>query len=140
VATIGGFIGQAGFLTAETQISDRDGPVLDGLAADLAAHVGPGQWVVTDQQLAADIAARDTPPWLVDTSWVRIDSGYLSAQELCAAAADSRVTAVLFGTERLTSKGVDGFQACVSRGFELYRDYGGGTTLWLRKAADRSAG
>ncbi len=122
VATIGGFIGQAGFLTAETQISDRDGPVLDGLAADLAAHVGPGQWVVTDQQLAADIAARDTPPWLVDTSWVRIDSGYLSAQELCAAAADSRVTAVLFGTERLTSKGVDGFQACVSRGFALYRD------------------
>ena len=133
VAAIGGFAGQAAFLQGETDISTRDGPVLAALAADIAANVQPGQWVVTDQQLASAGADRDTPPGLVDTSWVRIDSGYLSAGELCAATADSRVAAVLFGTARLSSKGVAGFKSCVERDFDLYRDYGYGTTLWLRR-------
>jgi hypothetical protein len=132
IATIGGFVGQAGFLQSESRISERDGPVLDSLAADIAAHVLPGQWVVTDQQLAADIAGRDTPPWLVDTSWVRIDSGYLSTRELCAAASDTRVAAILFATERLSSNKLAGFTDCVKQQFKLYRDYGQGATLWLR--------
>lgn len=138
-ATISGFVEQANFIASETQISQRDQPVLESLAGDLSAKVRRDQWVITDQQLAAAIADRDTPPHLVDTSWVRIDSGFLTTPELCAAVENPRTAAVLFSTWRLSSRRVAGFRGCVAQHFVLFRDYGRGNALWLRRDGSAAA-
>ena len=46
------------------------------LMAELTA---PGEFVLTDHPLAAFLARRPTPPWLVDTSGTRIDAGSLTS-------------------------------------------------------------
>ena len=51
-------------------------------AADLERVTTPDQWILGDAQFATALAGRDTPPWLVDTSFTRISSGYLTSQEL----------------------------------------------------------
>jgi hypothetical protein len=68
------------------------------IAADLRQVTTPDQWVITDGQFIAALADRDTPPALVDTSFVRILSGYLTTQQLIEAASDPRVHIVMFAT------------------------------------------
>jgi len=61
----------------------------------------PGELVVTDDQWAAAAAGRDTPPELVDTSFVRLDSEGLGAAGIEAIVVRSNVAAVYTGTGRL---------------------------------------
>jgi hypothetical protein len=133
IAAIAGFAEQIDLIETEAQISQRDRPVLSTLAEDIRAHVAAGQWVITDQQLAAAMAGRDTPPGLVDTSWVRIDSGFLAPAELCAQARNPRVAALLFSTGRLSSRRVASFKTCIAPSFRLLTDDGRGTSLWVRR-------
>jgi 4-amino-4-deoxy-L-arabinose transferase-like glycosyltransferase len=102
------------------------------LAADLERTTEPGQWIVTDAPFAAALANRDAPPWLVDTSWVRVLSANLTNDELLHGAADHRVHAVLFVTGRLTALPLVGFHRWVEGHFTLYRTYGDGVELWVR--------
>ena len=102
------------------------------IAADLQRVTTPGQWVVTDAQFIAGLADRDTPPWLVDTSIVRISSFYLTAPELIEAASDPRVHAVLFATNRLVMAPVARFHDWVAQHFRRFRTYGPGMELWIR--------
>ncbi len=102
------------------------------IAADLQRVTTPAQWVVTDAQFAAGLADRDTPPWLVDTSIVRISSGYLTTPELIEAASDRRVHAVLFATNRLLLAPVAGFHDWIAQHFRRFRTYGPGMELWMR--------
>jgi 4-amino-4-deoxy-L-arabinose transferase-like glycosyltransferase len=96
----------------------------------LAATTGPGDLVVTDDQFAAALAGRDTPPELVDTSQVRVSTGDLTAADVEARAARPDVRAVLMATGRLA--GLPGFQAWTAAHFPASRDLGGGRILYYR--------
>ncbi|HEY7413985.1 MAG TPA: phospholipid carrier-dependent glycosyltransferase, partial [Ktedonobacteraceae bacterium] len=58
-----------------------------GVVADIRAETQPGQLIITDAQFLVAQAGRSTPSDLVDTSSVRIQSGYLTSQQLISAAA-----------------------------------------------------
>lgn len=100
------------------------------VAADLQKTLLPGQLVVTDAQFLAGLANRNTPPALVDTSLVRINTGYLTLQQLISAASKPEVQAVLFYTSRLDS--VPGFHAWVAQHFRRVRVYGTDRELWVK--------
>lgn len=102
------------------------------VAADLQQALTPEQWVITDQQFIAGLAGRNTPPSLVDTSMVRIESGYVTLQQLEDAASQSQVHAVLFFSGRFSLPQVAGFHAWVAQHFHLLHNYGGGRELWIR--------
>lgn len=102
------------------------------VAADLRGAITPGQLVITDAQFIAGLADRDTPPSLVDTSSVRIESGYLSLTQLEDAASQSQVHAVLFYTGRLGAPETAPFHEWVAQHFRLLHTYGKGQELWVR--------
>lgn len=103
------------------------------IAADLRQAIAPGQWVVTDAQFIAALADRSTPPELVDTSNVRIKTGYITLAQLEQESLNPRVHAVLFYTGRFStmSQATD-FHAWVAARFHLLRTYGPSQELWVR--------
>jgi hypothetical protein len=105
---------------------------LEQVATELQSQTSPGELVITDGQFTAGLANRDTPPSLVDTSLVRIQTGYLTAQQLINAASSPRVHAVLFFTGRLNSQNLQAFHAWVAQHFHLKYHYGPGQELWVR--------
>ena len=102
------------------------------VARDLQQVTQSGQWIVTDAQFIAALAGRDTPPTLVDTSQVRIKTGYVTLPQLIQEASQPRVRAVLFYTDRLRLPNVAAFHAWVAQHFHLVHDYGQGRELWIR--------
>jgi hypothetical protein len=79
--------------------------------AVLQQQTRPGDVVFTDDQWAVAAADRDTPPELVDTSFVRLDSEGLDAAGIEAILVRSHVAAVYTGTGRLPH--IDGLLAWV---------------------------
>ena len=102
------------------------------VANDLRQAIAPNQWVITDGQFIAGLADRSTPPSLVDTSSVRIATGYVTLAQLEQAATNPRVHAVLFYTGRFSEPGVAAFHAWVAQHFHLVDTYGPGQELWVR--------
>ena len=102
------------------------------VAADLRAAIAPDQQVVTDGQFVAALANRNTPPALVDTSMVRIETHYLTLGQLESIASQPQVHAVLFFTGRFHLPDVAAFHAWVAQHFRLLHSYGGGRELWGR--------
>lgn len=102
------------------------------IAADLQHAIAPNQEVITDAQFIAGLADRNTPPFLVDTSTVRITSGYLTLAQLENAASQPQVRAVLFYTGRLAAPETASFHAWVAQRFRLLHNYGAGRELWVR--------
>jgi 4-amino-4-deoxy-L-arabinose transferase-like glycosyltransferase len=102
------------------------------VAFDLQRAIHSNQLVVTDAQFIAGLAERTTPPALVDTSAVRISSGYLTLTQLESAASKPQVHAVLFFTGRFHLSNVAGFHAWVAQNFHLLHNYGAGRELWIR--------
>jgi hypothetical protein len=100
------------------------------VAADLQRLITPNEQVITDAQFIAGLANRNVPPSLVDTSLVRIQSGYLTSQQVIVAASSPQVHAVLFFTGRLQR--LSGFHAWVALHFHLAYRYGAGQELWVR--------
>jgi 4-amino-4-deoxy-L-arabinose transferase-like glycosyltransferase len=101
------------------------------VANDLRRAITREQWVVTDAQFIAGLADRDTPPALVDTSRVRISTGYVTLAQLEQITSEPRVHAVLFYTDRLYDELPD-FLVWVAQHFHLLHDYGPGQELWVR--------
>jgi 4-amino-4-deoxy-L-arabinose transferase-like glycosyltransferase len=116
---------QASSVSALTQFEAR-------VAADLQRAITHDQLVVTDDQFIAGLADRTTPPGLVDTSAVRINSGYLTLSALESATSQAQVHAVLFFTGRFNLPYVAAFHAWVAQNFHLLHNYGGGRELWVR--------
>jgi 4-amino-4-deoxy-L-arabinose transferase-like glycosyltransferase len=110
-------------LSAQTRQNEQ-------VAADLQRLITPDEQVITDAQFIAGLANRNVPPSLVDTSLVRIQSGYLTGQQLITAASSPQVHAVLFFTGRLQR--LSGFHAWVALHFHLAYRYGAGQELWVR--------
>ncbi len=102
------------------------------IANDLRNAITPEQLVITDGQFIAALAERNTPPALVDTSMVRIASGYLTQQQLINAAQQADVHAVLFYSTRLRMSQVAGFYDWVTQHFHLKYRYGPQQELWIR--------
>ncbi len=112
--------------SAYTQLEAR-------VATDVRNSIAPDQVVITDAQFVAALASRSTPPSLVDTSTVRIESGYVTLQQLESEASQPDVHAVLFFTNRLlTLPTVASFHAWVAQHFHLKYTYGTGQELWVR--------
>src|SRR5579875_1058975 len=101
--------------------------------AALQSTTSPGEPVVTDDQFAAALANRDTPPELVDTSEVRVESGDLTASQVEAIIQGDHVRAVLLATDRLER--LPGLQAWLQRHFPTRRRIGGSGVLYLRPTA-----
>src|SRR5579884_1712959 len=100
--------------------------------AALRSATTPDQPVVTDDQFAAALAGRNTPPQLVDTSEVRVLSGDLTAGRVEAIIQRDHVHAVLLATGRLDR--LPGFRAWLGRHFPVRRDLGRAGVLYLRPA------
>jgi len=103
------------------------------VAADLHNAIAADQLVVTDAQFVATLADRNTPPSLVDTSSVRLDTGYITAQDLISEASQPQVHAVLFYSKRfLQMPDARVFYNWVAQHFHLLHIYGPGQELWLK--------
>ncbi len=100
------------------------------VARDLEKVTQPQQFVVSDAQFVVALAQRDTPASLVDTSNVRIDTGYVTTQELIRETMQDRVHAVLFYSGRLVQ--LHDFYAWVEKHFRLHTNYGNGKELWVK--------
>lgn len=101
-------------------------------ASDLRQAITPAQWVITDGQFIAGLADRSTPPALVDTSNVRIATGYVTLAQLEQAVSQPRVHAVLFYTGRFSLPKTADFHAWVAQRFHLIHTYNPGQELWVR--------
>lgn len=117
-----------------TKIQSTDPLVREGakIAVDLRGAITPDQLVITDAQFIAGLADRNTPPSLVDTSLVRIDTGYVTLSMLIAEASNPQVHAIVFFTGRFYLPKVYGFHAWVAQHFHLLHNYGLGRELWVK--------
>ncbi len=107
------------------------------MAAALDKLTAPTDIVVSDDPYVAALANRDVPPQLVDTSSVRIASGYLTTTQLEALITSSHARAVLFASGRFDQ--TPGFRGWVARHYSLAIAFGDGHALYLRQARARAA-
>ncbi|WP_052887573.1 ArnT family glycosyltransferase [Thermogemmatispora carboxidivorans] len=110
---------------------------LQRVARDLEHFTKPGDLVISDEPLAVALAGRDTPPWLVDPSSVRIHTSYLTLQDLITASQQPQVRAVLFFSSRFRLPEVEEYHNWVAQHFHLVRVYGKDSIgypqeLWVR--------
>jgi len=70
------------------------------MALALQGVSAPNEMVLSDDQYVAALANRDVPPQLVDTSAVRITSGYLTASQLEDYITRNRIHVILFASGR----------------------------------------
>jgi 4-amino-4-deoxy-L-arabinose transferase-like glycosyltransferase len=115
---------------AQQQVNEVDTQRDLQVAGDLDAVTRPDQLVITDAQFLVAQANRSTPPELVDTSLVRIESNYLSDEQVIRIAERSSVHTVLFYTGRLYH--LERFHLWVSQRFQKIHDYGNGRELWIK--------
>ncbi len=100
---------------------------------DLAHDTQPNQLVISDAQFLVGLANRNTDPLLVDTSNVRISTGYLTPQQLITEASQPSVHAVLFYTGRLLHmKNIALFYSWLKQHFHLVQNYYPGKELWIK--------
>jgi hypothetical protein len=99
---------------------------------DLQRFTKHGQLVITDAQFITAQADRNTPASLVDTSNVRIFTGYVTTQQLIEAALQPQVKAVLFYQDRLDLM-QPSFYNWVCQHFYLARHYATHKELWVKK-------
>ena len=100
---------------------------------DLQSVTQPNQLVVTDAQFLTARANRSTDPQLVDTSNVRVNTGYLTPQQLITEASQPNVHAVLFYTGRLLSmKHIGLFYAWLMKHYHRVQNYYPGKELWIK--------
>jgi 4-amino-4-deoxy-L-arabinose transferase-like glycosyltransferase len=98
---------------------------------DLQRVTKQDQLVITDAQFIAAQANRSTPASLVDTSLVRIFTGYVTTEQLIEDASQPQVHAILFYTNRLDIF-LPAFDNWVQHHFHLAYTYGKGEELWVK--------
>jgi len=121
---------RAYYLRINKQADSNSTRVLQQAAHDLQTVTTPQQLVVTDGQFVAALADRNTPPELVDTSNVRIQTGSVTTQQVIQLASQPRVQAILFYTGRFQN--LPGFSDWVKQHFQRTHTYGGGQELWVK--------
>lgn len=115
--------------SAAQPVSSRDAR----MAAALRAASLPGAVVVSDDQYIAGLAGRSVPPELVDTSQVRIQSGYLTAPQLESIIMRDHVNVILFASGRFNL--IPGFSAWVQQRYSVVARFGNGAYLYVRTSS-----
>jgi predicted membrane-bound mannosyltransferase len=105
----------------------------DAVAAQLMA-TGPGDPIITDDQYTVALAGRSTPPTLVDTSQVRVQSGELSTTQVAATADRSNAPCVLVDEHYGSLNRMPGFRRWVTHRYGVRHRLGHGRVLYLRAA------
>jgi dolichyl-phosphate-mannose-protein mannosyltransferase len=101
------------------------------LARLIADRTRPDDVILTDAQGIALLAQRDVPPEMTDTSFVRIETHYITAQEVVSVSERRHVRAVLLWTGRLNS--MPGVARWAADHFPRQESFGGGQVLYLRQ-------
>ncbi len=102
-----------------------------GLSQVLRDYLPRDAAVVTDDPFAAFLAHHDVPSWFVDTSNVRLDSGYLTANQAIAQTKLDTPEAVVFATDHLDR--LPAYVAWVRMNYkEIWSD--GSTTIFVDPA------
>jgi 4-amino-4-deoxy-L-arabinose transferase-like glycosyltransferase len=105
---------------------------MDAAVSAVVRFVPAGRTVVTDDDFIAALAGRDTPPWLVDTSFARIHARQLDYADVRRAADASNFGGLLTFSHRLSSL-LPAFGSSLAGGFTLSADFGNGRELWTPK-------
>jgi Dolichyl-phosphate-mannose-protein mannosyltransferase len=116
----------------EMQAQSVNAAQISQVADDLQRLTTPQQQVIADDQFIVSAANRNVPPELVDTSQVRIMTGFLTTEQVIAIAERPQVGAILFYTGRFDM--LPGLRTWVTQHFHLARSYGYGQNLFLRTA------
>ena len=93
------------------------------------ASTAPGDIVVTDDQYVAGLADRDVPPELVDTSQVRLQSDYLTRQQLEDLITREDIRVILFASGRFDL--IPGFRAWVEARYTAVATFDNNHTLYM---------
>ncbi len=101
--------------------------------AAINAFTMPGEVVVTDDQYAAAATGHSVPPELVDTSFVRVSTGYLSAAQVERVIERDHIRVVILGTQRLSK--IPGFLPWLQARFVLAAHAGADYAIYLRVAS-----
>ncbi len=99
------------------------------MALALQGVSAPDEVVLSDDQYAAALANRDVPPQLVDTSAVRITSGYLMASQLEDYITRNRIHVILFASGRFDL--LPGFRDWVAARYTLVTTFDQNGALFL---------
>jgi hypothetical protein len=99
--------------------------------ASIGQLIPPGSQLFGDDQFNEALAGRQGPPYLIDTSLLRLhNSGLTPAALESRISGDPALCGVLFATNRLTT--MQGFQAWVGIHFPDRSDLPGGAVLYRR--------
>jgi 4-amino-4-deoxy-L-arabinose transferase-like glycosyltransferase len=101
-------------------------------AAALQGFSLPGDLVATDDQYIAGLADRSVLPQLVDTSIVRVTSGYLTAPQIEALLTHADTRVVLFASGRFND--IHGFHTWVTSHYSLVTTFPDGGALYLKSS------
>lgn len=111
-------------------ISQGDNPVFRDAVEIIRNYTDVSDYVILDEQILAFFAERDVPPDLVDTSHMRISSGYLDSNSVIRYAEQYRVKMVILWTGRL--RRLSDFVNYVKSNYRLIKDYGEGREIYIR--------
>ena len=97
-----------------------------GLAAtDFVASVtDPEGWVITDEPLVPFCAGRKVPPYLSDISYVRTQTGYLTADDLIALTEEYRPQAIVVWSEGRFTQRLPAYVEWVEQNYHLATSFG----------------
>ncbi|HID63047.1 MAG TPA: phospholipid carrier-dependent glycosyltransferase [Anaerolineae bacterium] len=97
-----------------------------GLAAtDFVASVtDPDGWIITDEPLVPFCAGRKMPPYLSDISYVRTQTGYLTADDLIAFTEEYRPQAIVVWSEGRFTQRLPAYVEWVEQNYRLATSFG----------------
>lgn len=105
--------------------------------AAINAFSVPGELIVTDDQYVVAEAGHSVPPDLVDTSYVRITTNYLTASQIERIIERDHIRVIVLGTNRL--RNVPGFMPWLLSRYALAAHASGGYDIYIRVASDTIA-
>lgn len=97
-----------------------------GLAATdfLASVTDPEGWVITDEPLVPLCAGRKVPPYLSDVSYVRTQTGYLTADDLIALTEEYHPQAIVVWSEGRFTEYLPAYVEWVEQNYRLATSFG----------------
>lgn len=116
----------AALLRIDHASGDRSADVQ--MAQIVDARTTPGDSILTDQQTIAFWAQRDVPPGLTDTSFVRIASHYLTADQVIEQATQAHVKVVVLASGRLRQ--LPAAIRWVEQAYPHHLNFGGGRIVY----------
>jgi hypothetical protein len=90
----------------------------------VAAVTDPEDWVITDEPLVPFWAGRKVPPYLSDISYVRTQTGYLTADDLIALTEVYHPQAIVIWSEGRFTQRLPAYVEWVEQNYSLATSFG----------------